>query len=210
MHAQARAAQTNFEEFLRLVAVRNDESWCTPQTVAAATGRPVTLTDADRSNSTAAARRVMDQALTDVIAECLAAGVTRAALIENRGWLSISDVNRMTGHAIPPRAAEIRADWPQSATLDEVRRTLKSLTTERRTTEADRLARSSKAFLRQWATTIPTTPPEHVTAAIAVVFRREHAKVWKQARTELLADIRELGFTKPARSRAAADVTPRG
>lgn len=207
MHAQARAAQNHFDEFRRLVAVRNDPNWATPKTVAEATGRPVTLVPADLNNTAAAARRVMDQALTEAISECLAAGVTRAVLTDNRGWLSIADLNRMAGHASEPRAETLRAGWPQDAALAEVRKTLATLASERRSAEADRLARSSRSFLRQWTTTIPTTPPAEVADLVAVAFRREHAKAWKKARTDLLADIRELG-AKQAQSRVVTDRTP--
>lgn len=212
MHAQARAAHGSFGEFLRLVAARNDPAGCTPTAVADATGRPVHVTPADRGDPILAARRVMEQALTDVVAECLTSGVARTTLVENRGWLSLHDINRMTGRASPPRTAEVRSEWPQSETLHEIKETLSALTAAGRTLEADRLARSSRTFLRQWSATIPTTAPEDVTAHIAVVFRREYVKVWRQARSELLAEIRELGATKYARSRdagPAADVTPR-
>lgn len=203
------AADAALDEYARLVAVLENRSWRTPDIVSEATGRPVHIGPQDYGNSHQAAHRVMDEAMTDAIAECLSTGVTRADLTNNRGWLSHNDINRLVLRAAKPTTTDIRTGWPQAQALRGVQKTLSGLRHDHRTVEADRLARSARTFLRQWATTIPTTPPPEKTVQVAAVFRRDHVNAWRQARSELLAEIRNLVPATPARSGPVADVTPR-
>jgi hypothetical protein len=190
-----RKAREAMHEYVRLAAILNDEHWTDAalHLLEEQIGRPIL--SGDGVNRHRAARDAFDQAIVDVVADALEAGVSRQWLLDHRGWLSLNDVREYIGHALEPQAYNYRPAWLQRTVLEAVRTDVATVAGTA-PDEAARLLRASKGFLRRWVQQIPSEPSEQDLAVVAARWRSVHVELWQRARSELLKEVEELSSPK--------------
>jgi hypothetical protein len=100
-------------------------------------------------------------------------GVPIQVLVQERGQLSRSDVDRLTSEATTPTAGSIAQDWSISSLTQQVTYQLHKLDQAGRTAEAESLREVARPFLRVWADqTVPEDPPSQDT-----FFQERHYKL---------------------------------
>jgi hypothetical protein len=136
-----------------------------------------------------------DEAIVDVIAEALVAGVSQVALVPSRGWLSHSDVRDYIDRARLPVTNGYPPAWVQSNVLGAVRTDVATLALSD-PDDALKLARAARTFPRRWLDQIPENPPEDRLQRVVTMWRSEHIDRWQMAREQLRKDIEDLGASK--------------
>ena len=188
-------AREAMHEYSRLVAILNDERWRDedPKFLEQRIGRPIVGRKA--FNEYVAVQDAFDEAIVDVIAEALDAGVTQVALVASRGWLSHNDIRAYIDKARRPAESGYPPVWLQTKVLHAVRTDVATLALKE-PDEALKLARAARTFLRRWVDQIPAQPSEDQLARVATMWRSEHVARWEKAREQLRSDVERLGVPK--------------
>lgn len=157
-------------------------------------GKPIELSDSDRGNRWAAAYRLYEQAIVDVIAEALAAGVSQETLRDYRGMLSRNDVAGYISRARRPFVNEgHETRWPQYGALRATEADIAKLA-KSDPAAAARLHRSAKTFFRRWVREIPDRPSEAQLNGIATMWRQEYMDAWSAARKRMVERVETLAL----------------
>lgn len=183
-------------EYFRLVAILNDENWThrDPTVLAEELGRPIVPDE--RRNSFSAAYRAFGEAIVDVVAAALCAGVSQKDLIDNRGWLSHNDIRGYIARASRPHSY-YQPTWPQRSALELVLKDVDALTAVDSERSAA-LLRSARTFLRRWCREIPAELSTEQLAHVATMWREEHRRLYVEARAKFIKEIDQK--TRPKNS----------
>ena len=190
-----RKAREAMHEYVRLVTILNDEHWtdADPRLLEEEIGRPIlSRTEANRHR---AASDAFDEAIVDVVADALEAGVSRQWLLDNRGWLSLNDVRGYIGNALEPKAYNYQPAWLQGTVLAAVRTDVARVAATD-PDEAARLLRAARTFLRLWVQQVPKEPSDKQLRAVAPRWQSQHARLWEDARTKLITEVKGLELPK--------------
>jgi len=179
-----------FDEYVRLVAILNDENWTNGdlKSIELLIGRSIPMRE---GNTFASKYAAFGEAIVDAVADALEAGVSQKALVDNRGWLSHSDIRGYVARAREPRAYDYTPTWIQASVIRAVKADLKVLV-ETDQEDAEKLLRAAKTFLRRWVQQIPDQPSEAQLRRVATRWRAEHVELWKSTRRKLVNEIDQL------------------